>query len=150
MPKHDFRAVFTYAALSVPRERPPASSTQIPWTPRSLQPRLGNGFPTARSSVMTFPRMLRVRQSFEADRLRDVSGEVARQLQQLRLRDKVRAGQTVAITAGSRGIANVALITKAICDHVRGSVQLPSLSPRWGATAEGPRRVSAKSSSRTA
>ncbi len=94
---------------------------------------------------MTFPRMLRVRQTFEADRLEDVSGEVARQLQQLCLGDKVRAGQTVAITAGSRGIANIALITKAICDHVRGlgaiPVIIPAMGSHGGGTAEGQREI---------
>jgi hypothetical protein len=94
---------------------------------------------------MTFPRMLRVRQTFEADRLEDVSGEVARQLRQLRLGDKVRTGQTVAITAGSRGIANVALITKAICDHVRGlgaiPVIIPAMGSHGGGTAEGQREI---------
>jgi len=94
---------------------------------------------------MTFPRMLRVRQTFEADRLEDVSGEVARQLGQLRLGDKVWAGQTVAITAGSRGIANIALITKAICDHVRGlgaiPVIIPAMGSHGGGTAEGQREI---------
>lgn len=94
---------------------------------------------------MTFPRMLRVRQTFEADHLDDIAGEVARQLQKLRLADKVRPGQTVAITAGSRGIANIALITKAICDHVRKlgaiPVVIPAMGSHGGGTAEGQREI---------
>ena len=94
---------------------------------------------------MTFPRMLRVRQTFEADRLDDVPGEVARQLQKLQLGQKVRAGQTVAITAGSRGIANIAPITKAICDHVRRlgatPIIIPAMGSHGGGTAEGQREI---------
>ena len=41
----------------------------------------------------------------------DVPGEVHAQLARLELGRKVRPGQTVAITAGSRGIANIAVIT---------------------------------------
>jgi Lactate racemase N-terminal domain len=94
---------------------------------------------------MTFPRMLRVRQTFDADRIEDVSGEVSRQLQKLRLGGKIRAGETVAITAGSRGIANIALITKTICDHVLGlgatPVIIPAMGSHGGGTAEGQREI---------
>jgi hypothetical protein len=94
---------------------------------------------------MAFPRMLRVRQTFDAQRLADVGGEVQRQLGQLKLAGKVRPGQTVAITVGSRGIANMALITKAICDHVRGlgarPVIVPAMGSHGGGTAEGQREI---------
>jgi hypothetical protein len=94
---------------------------------------------------MAFPRMVRIRQTFEAERLADVAGEVVRQLEKLDLARKVRPGQTVAITAGSRGIANVALITKAICEHVRGlgatPVIIPAMGSHGGGTAEGQREI---------
>jgi hypothetical protein len=94
---------------------------------------------------MAFPRMVRIRQTFEAERLADVAGEVGRQLEKLDLAQKVRPGQTVAITAGSRGIANVALITKAICEHVRGlgatPVIIPAMGSHGGGTPEGQREI---------
>jgi hypothetical protein len=94
---------------------------------------------------MAFPRMVRIRQSFEAQRLADVAGEIDRQLERLELRRKVRPGQTVAITAGSRGIANIAAITKAICDHVRAlgakPVIIPAMGSHGGGTAEGQREI---------
>jgi hypothetical protein len=94
---------------------------------------------------MAFPRMVRIRQKFDAQRLTDVAGEVTRQLGKLHLGEKVRPGQTVAITAGSRGIANVALITKAICDHVRGlgaiPVIIPAMGSHGGGTAQGQREI---------
>jgi hypothetical protein len=94
---------------------------------------------------MAFPRMVRIRQKFDAQRLTDIAGEVGRQLGKLHLAGKVRPGQTVAITAGSRGIANVALITKAICDHVRGlgaaPVIIPAMGSHGGGTAQGQREI---------
>jgi hypothetical protein len=92
-----------------------------------------------------FPRMLRVRQQFDAPRVRDIAGEVRRQLDTLDLGKKVRAGQTVAITAGSRGIANIALVIKSACDHVRAlggrPVIIPAMGSHGGGTAEGQRRI---------
>src|SRR3984957_14277078 len=94
---------------------------------------------------MTFPRMVRIRQTFDANRLSDVAGEVTRQLEKLDLGKKIRAGQTGAITPGSRGIANIAEITKAICDHVRKlgakPVIIPAMGSHGGGTAEGQREI---------
>ena len=67
---------------------------------------------------MTLPRMMRIEQRFEASRIVDIPAEVEAQLSSLDLARTIRAGDTVAITAGSRGIANIAVIIKAICDHV--------------------------------
>jgi len=89
--------------------------------------------------------MLRIRQKFDAPRLDDIPGEVERQLAGLKLGTKVRPGQTVAISAGSRGIANIALIIKAICGHVRslGAVPIiiPAMGSHGGGTAEGQRGI---------
>jgi UDP-N-acetylglucosamine:LPS N-acetylglucosamine transferase len=68
---------------------------------------------------MSFPRMIRVRQKFNARRVTDVAAEVHSQLASLKLAGKVRAGQTVAITAGSRGIAHIDQIIRAAVDHVK-------------------------------
>lgn len=57
------------------------------------------------------------------------------------LRSKIRPGMSIAITAGSRGIANVDLITRSIVDFVkaRGAVPfiVPAMGSHGGATAEG-------------
>ncbi|MDA1165009.1 MAG: lactate racemase domain-containing protein [Planctomycetota bacterium] len=94
---------------------------------------------------MTYPRMLRIRQKFHAPRIDDIPAEVEQQLATLNLTSKVQAGQTVAITAGSRGIANIAVITKAICDHVKSldatPVIIPAMGSHGGGTAEGQRAI---------
>ena len=94
---------------------------------------------------MPFPKMLRLRQSFPAPRVDDIPAEVSRQLSSLNLREKVRPGQTVAITAGSRGVANIAIIIKAIADHCRtlGLVPfiVPAMGSHGGGTAAGQREI---------
>lgn len=94
---------------------------------------------------MAFPRMIRVRQTFDAPKVADIPAEVEKQLQSLNLQSKVRAGQTVAITAGSRGIANIAVIIKAIVQHFQKLGAKPFIVPAMGShgggTAEGQREI---------
>ncbi|MFI4875903.1 MAG: lactate racemase domain-containing protein [Blastopirellula sp. JB062] len=90
---------------------------------------------------MQFPKLFRLRQTFPRPRVADVVGEVDRQLSSLELGGKVKPGETVAITAGSRGIANIKEIIKAIVDHLKGIGAKPFIVPAMGShgggTAEG-------------
>ncbi len=57
------------------------------------------------------------------------------------MRDKIQPGETVAISAGSRGIANIHIIIKAVADHL-GSIDarpfiVPAMGSHGGGTAEG-------------
>jgi hypothetical protein len=92
-----------------------------------------------------FPLMFRLRQKFDATRLDDVPGEVRRQLTGLGLSDQVRPGASVAITAGSRGVANVRVILRAIVEHFKGlgaePFIVPAMGSHGGGTAEGQREV---------
>lgn len=94
---------------------------------------------------MPFPRMLRVRQKFDCPRIDDIPAEVERQLAALNLGEKVKPGQTVAITVGSRGIANIAVITKAIVTHFKKLKAVPFIVPAMGShgggTPEGQREI---------
>ncbi len=92
-----------------------------------------------------FPRMFRVRQHFEGPELADVSGAVESELSGLSLGDRVRPGQTVAITAGSRGIADVGPILRAAARHFRrlgaNPFIVPAMGSHGGATARGQRNI---------
>ncbi|HYW79407.1 MAG TPA: lactate racemase domain-containing protein [Thermoguttaceae bacterium] len=86
-----------------------------------------------------------MRQTFEAPRVDDVAAEVDAQLARLRLAEKVSPGQTVAISAGSRGIANIHRIIRAIAEHLKSLGAEPFVVPAMGShgngTAEGQRQV---------
>lgn len=92
-----------------------------------------------------YPQIFRLRQSFERPRVRDVAAEVDAQLSQLSLGEKIQPGHSVAITAGSRGIANMPVIVKAIVDHLRRLGAQPFIVPAMGShaggTAEGQRKL---------
>jgi len=61
---------------------------------------------------MTFPKMFRVKQELEGPMLADIPGSVRETIRSLRLQETVKAGQSIAITSGSRGVANIARITR--------------------------------------
>ncbi|MEK7370891.1 MAG: [Fe-S]-binding protein [candidate division NC10 bacterium] len=92
---------------------------------------------------MPLPRMLRVRQIFPRPRLADIPGGVRATLGAARL--PIKRGDTVAVGAGSRGIANIDAIVKAAI----GSLQdlgarpfiFPAMGSHGGATPEGQREV---------
>ncbi len=90
---------------------------------------------------MSFPRMVRIRQTFDTTHVPDVAAAVHEQLARLPLQQQILPGQTVAITAGSRGIAHIADITKAVVEHVKGLGAVPYIVPAMGShgggTAEG-------------
>ena len=85
------------------------------------------------------PMMHRARQRFDASVLEDIEGEVARQVR--RFADCVKPDMRIAITAGSRGVANIPRLVKAVGDEVRALGGRPFVMPAMGshgrATAAG-------------
>ena len=87
--------------------------------------------------MSNFPKMFRLRQTFDARSVTDVAGETHRQLAALQQNQRIHAGQTVAITAGSRGIARIGEITRAVVDHIKGLGALPYIVPAMGSHGGG-------------
>lgn len=87
-------------------------------------------------------KLYRVRQELVSKPVADVSSEVRRQLDSANL--DVPQGE-IAITAGSRGIANIDVITRAVGDWLksRGATPfvVPAMGSHNGATAEGQRSM---------
>ena len=90
---------------------------------------------------MNFPNMYRVRQAFDRTRVEDIPGTVKAELKKLALENKVKPGQRVALTAGSRGVANIAVILKAAVEYLKSIGAKPFIFPAMGshggATPEG-------------
>ncbi len=91
------------------------------------------------------PRMISVRQKFEAQRLPDIAAAVAAEFARPEVRARVKPGQAVAVGCGSRGIANIALIVKSVIRELGALGAKPFIFPAMGshgaATAEGQRKV---------
>lgn len=89
------------------------------------------------------PKMFRARQTFPAEKIepKDIPAVVWEQMGQEQFASLIKPGMSIAITAGSRGIRNVDIITKAIVDFVksRGADPfiVPAMGSHGGATAEG-------------
>ncbi|MFP6645366.1 MAG: lactate racemase domain-containing protein [Candidatus Latescibacterota bacterium] len=94
---------------------------------------------------MAFPRMIKVQQRFDAPQVDDIPGTVKAQIEGLNLSGKVKQGDTVAVTVGSRGVSNIAVITKAIVEALKelGAAPfiVPAMGSHGGGTAEGQRQI---------
>ena len=91
------------------------------------------------------PEMHRVRQSFAADEIGDVREAVLAQLSRAEIRGKIRPGMKIAVAVGSRGIANIGTIVKAVTDGLRAfgaePFVLSAMGSHGGGTPDGQRAV---------
>ena len=91
------------------------------------------------------PRMVNVRQKFDSSHLGDIPATVTREFQRPEVRAKVKSGQVIAVGCGSRGIANISVITKCVIRELLALGAKPFIFPAMGshgaATAEGQRKV---------
>lgn len=89
------------------------------------------------------PEMFHATQTFPRDSIapEDIPSVVFEQMGQPQFAEKIKPGMEIAITAGSRGIRNVDIITKAVVDFVKQQGATPFIVPAMGshggATAEG-------------
>ncbi len=94
---------------------------------------------------MTVPKFVRIRQHFERPVVGNIARAVESTLEKLDLAKSIRPGQTVALTAGSRGIANIPLILKAAVDQLKKLGAQPFIVPAMGShgggTAEGQKNI---------
>ena len=92
---------------------------------------------------VNLPKMLKVRQMHERDRIEeeDISGAIFAELSRPEVNDLIMPGKRIAITCGSRGVNKIALITRALVDFVKskGAVPfvVPAMGSHGGATADG-------------
>ena len=94
---------------------------------------------------MPYPRMMVIRQHFDAPTLHDVPGAIRQELAKLPLSTRIRPGDSVALTVGSRGIANMALIIKILVEELKAQGAKPFIVPAMGShgggTSEGQRAI---------
>jgi hypothetical protein len=90
---------------------------------------------------MAFPRIQKVRQAFPRPRVGDVDEALNAEWAKEGIASSVRPGMEVAISAGSRGIADVARVVRGLVRLVRDAGATPFIIPAMGshggATAEG-------------
>src|SRR6516225_5944758 len=94
---------------------------------------------------MAFPKMVSIRQRFERNRIDNIPEAVRKELAKLNLNRIIKPGQTVALTAGSRGIANIPVILKStiqfLGDLGARPYIVPAMGSHGGATALGQKKL---------
>ncbi len=93
------------------------------------------------------PKMFRVKQQLNKEQIpvADIPDVIFKELDAVEFSGKIKPGMRIAITAGSRGVDNVALITKSLADYVKSRggepFVVPAMGSHGGASAEGQRAI---------
>lgn len=93
------------------------------------------------------PKMFRAKQTFLRPVItpQEIPDVIFTELSKEKISNQIKSGMHIAITAGSRGVANVDIITRAIVDFVKSKNAKPFIVPAMGshggATAEGQKEV---------
>ena len=87
------------------------------------------------------PPMFRARQVFDRTHIapEDIPDYIAGMLSDAPHTRKIQPGMRIAITVGSRGVANIPIITKAIADFVKSRGAHPFVVPAMGSHGGAPR-----------
>ncbi len=89
----------------------------------------------------TFPRICTVRQNLAADRVEDVSSAIRAELGRVDLKNLVKPGWRVCLTAGSRGISCYQEVLKTVIEELKRigakPFVIPAMGSHGGATARG-------------
>lgn len=96
-------------------------------------------------SNVPIPKMVKVRQNFESSVLENVDTELKNQLANKNFNRKFTPGMSIAVTAGSRGVATMALTIRTVCDFLKEigckPFIIPAMGSHGGSTAEGQRMI---------
>ncbi len=97
--------------------------------------------------IMQIPRFVRVKQHFPHNELTEqqIKDIIAENFAKPEFKDRIKPGQKICITAGSRGLSNIVLIIREVVDQVKAlGVEpfiIPAMGSHGGATAEGQRGI---------
>jgi hypothetical protein len=88
-----------------------------------------------------YPKLLQIKQKFAPLVVNNIVEKTKSEIASLRLDRRIKSNDSIAITAGSRGIADINTITKTVVDELiklRGKpFIIPAMGSHGGATAEG-------------
>jgi len=97
---------------------------------------------------MSFPPIARVRQTALQPEVKDVPLAIAEEIRKSRIAGRVRAGGTIAVTVGSRGIAGIDRIARSVVDTLKelgfSPFVVAAMGSHGGGTPEGQRALLAE------
>jgi len=87
------------------------------------------------------PKMATISQSFPSNRLTDVAGALRKELNKSNITERVRPGMRIAVTVGSRGLADLPVLVQGIVSELKRlgakPFVIPAMGSHGGASAEG-------------
>lgn len=90
---------------------------------------------------MAYPKVVQVQQDFPRPQVEDVEQALREQFEKEEIASRIEPGMEIALTAGSRGIANIDLILGSLVKLLKESgaepFVVPAMGSHGGATAEG-------------
>lgn len=90
---------------------------------------------------MIFPKMAKIKQHFSNEKITNIPYIVENEFKRIDADKIIQPQMEIAITVGSRGIANIPLLVKSVADEIRkrGAIPfiIPAMGSHGGATAEG-------------
>ena len=94
---------------------------------------------------MNIPTMIRIRQNFKTHSIQDPAQAVRSEIAKIRAHEIIAPGKSVAITVGSRGIANLATVLGELISELKKigaePFLVPAMGSHGGATAEGQMKI---------
>lgn len=90
---------------------------------------------------VTIPKMVRIREKFEDDKIDDVKAHLINELDSLEIDRQSLRGKKIALTVGSRGIPSLPVLVRTMCDKLKewGAEPfiIPAMGSHGGGTVEG-------------
>lgn len=94
---------------------------------------------------MKCPAMIRIRQNFNTNSIQDIPEAVRSEIARIKPREIIAPGNSVALTVGSRGIANLAVVLAELVSELKkiGAKPfiVPAMGSHGGATGEGQKKI---------
>ncbi|MEH7238838.1 lactate racemase domain-containing protein [Bacillus sp. JJ1562] len=93
----------------------------------------------------SYPKMVKIRQTFNNNKIENIVDEITRELSQEHIKAKIHPGAKIAIAVGSRGIANLKDVVKTVVNHIKElggePFLVPAMGSHGGATSEGQKKI---------
>jgi hypothetical protein len=94
---------------------------------------------------MNYPTMVRIKQHFNTHSIQDIPAAVRAEMEKIKLQEIITAGSSVAITAGSRGIANLkTILAEMVAELKKVGARpfiVPAMGSHGGATGDGQKKI---------
>jgi hypothetical protein len=90
---------------------------------------------------MNYPEIAQISQHIDTTKIADIDQVIAAEMRRLELRNRIKSGARVALSAGSRGITDNVSVIRAVIRELKEigaqPIIIPSMGSHGGATAEG-------------